>query len=77
MIFFFINIDTLQIIKNCIWNKKAIIGFSLDEMMIAMIIMITYAADAAHAALPITYDIFFYYKLNELKYYLKQIFIKE
>ena len=36
-----------------------------------------YAADAAHAALPITYDIFFYNKLNEIKYYLKQIFIKE
>jgi hypothetical protein len=45
--------------------------------MIAMIIMITYAADAAHAALPITYDIFFYYKLNEIKYYLKQIIKKE
>jgi hypothetical protein len=34
--------------------------------MIAMIIMIRYAADAAHVALPITYDRFFYYKLNEI-----------
>jgi hypothetical protein len=45
-------------------------------MMIVMIIMITYAADAAHAALTITYDIFFYYKLNEIRYYLKQILYK-
>jgi hypothetical protein len=35
-------------------------------------IAIINAADVAHAALPITYDIFFYYKLNEIKYYLKQ-----
>jgi hypothetical protein len=40
------------------------------------IMMITNAADAAHAALPITYDIFFYYKLIEIKYSLKQIFIQ-
>jgi hypothetical protein len=44
--------------------------------MIIMTLITTYAADAAHAALPITYDIFFNYKLNEIKYYLKQIFIQ-
>ena len=44
--------------------------------LIVMIVIAIYAADAAHAALPITYDIFFYYKLNEIKYYLKQIFIQ-
>ena len=46
-----------------------------------MIIITTYAADAAHAALHITYDIiflFFNLKLQEIKLFIKtEIYTKE
>jgi hypothetical protein len=41
-------------------TKKTIVGFSWGGIILMMIAIIMYAADATHAALHITYDIFFY-----------------
>jgi hypothetical protein len=48
------------------WNKKTVIGFPLDGMMIMMTI-ITNAVYAADAALSIMYDIFFLFLILKYK----------